>query len=254
MQAAIVVVGIGQLGGVFAKGFLRCGHPVYPFLRGMDIKELARDLPQPGFVLITVGEDDLHPVLGAVPEGWRNRLGLLQNELLPSDWEAHDLPHPTVCVVRFEKKRGRPVRAEVPSYVYGANANLVVAALEALAIPINEVDTPREIMMEMVRKNLFILTTNIAGLVVGGTLEELWKEHEDLTLDIANEVLDLHEALVGEKLPRESLVEHMFEVFRKVPDQSTTGRTAPDRLARTLQRAARQGLELPRLEQIQSEL
>jgi hypothetical protein len=125
-----------------------------------------------------------------------------------------------------------------------------VRALEALEIPVEELGTAHEIMLELVRKNLFILTTNIAGLVVGGTLEDLGRDHRDLTLEVAGEVLDIQEALVGEQLPRESLIEHMFEVFRKVPDQSTTGRSAPHRLARTLRRAREEGLELPCLEQI----
>lgn len=250
MKPAIVIVGMGQLGGEFAKGFLRCGYPVAPILRGMSMRETMGVFPEPEFVLITVGEDDLHPVLEAVPDPWRDRLGLLQNELLPQDWETHQLTHPTVCVVRFEKKGGRPVRAEVPSYVYGPHAEIVVRALEALEIPVEELGTAHEIMLELVRKNLFILTTNIAGLVVGGTLEDLWEDHRDLTMEVAGEVLDLQEALVGEQLPREPLLEHMFDVFRKVPDQSTTGRSAPDRLARTLRRAREKGLELSRLEQI----
>lgn len=254
MKPAIVIVGMGQLGGEFAKGFLRCGHPVAPVLRGMSMRDQKRAFPDPGFVLITVGEDDLHPVLDAIPDAWRDRLGLLQNELLPQDWEAHQLPHPTVCVVRFEKKKGRPARAEVPSYVYGPHAELIVRALRVLEIPVEEMDTAREIMLELVRKNLFILTTNITGLVVGGTLEDLWEDHRDLTMEVAKEVLDLQEAIVGVQLPRESMIEHMIEVFRKVPDQSAMGRSAPDRLARTLRRARDKELDLPRMEQIEEEL
>jgi hypothetical protein len=254
MKSAVVIVGIGQLGGVFAKGFLRCGRAVFPILRGTDMNDLARKLPEPELVWITVRKEELHAVLWAVPDTWQNRLGLLQNELLPSDWLAHDLPHPTVCIVRFEKRKGQAARAEVPSYVYGPKADLILCAYEKLGFPIEALESPEEIMLELVRKNLFILTTNIAGLVAGGTLEGLLADHKDLTLQIANEVLDLQETLVDERLPRERLVEHMFDLFRRVPDQSTTGRSAPDRLARALQQARTQGLDLPRLEQIQREL
>jgi hypothetical protein len=254
MKSEVVIVGIGQLGGVFARGFLRCGRPVFPILRGMDMDDLARAHPNPELVLITVRKEDLHPVLRKVPEVWRGRLGLLQNELLPSDWQAHDLPHPTVCIVRFEKRAGQAARAEVPSYVYGPQADLILCAYEKLGFPIEKLDSPWEIMLELVRKNLFILTTNIAGLVVGGTLEGLLEQHEDLTVEIADEVLDLQETLIGEQLPREALIENMFDVFRKVPDQSTMGRSAPERLARALQQAREHGLDLPRLEQIQREL
>ena len=29
MNEPIVIIGIGELASVFARGFLRCGHPVY---------------------------------------------------------------------------------------------------------------------------------------------------------------------------------------------------------------------------------
>jgi prephenate dehydrogenase len=30
MNQTVVIIGIGEMGGVFAKGFLRSGYPVYP--------------------------------------------------------------------------------------------------------------------------------------------------------------------------------------------------------------------------------
>ena len=33
MNEPIVLVGIGEMGGVFARAFLRAGHPVYPVNR-----------------------------------------------------------------------------------------------------------------------------------------------------------------------------------------------------------------------------
>lgn len=30
MNKAVVIIGIGELGRVFARGFLRLGYPVYP--------------------------------------------------------------------------------------------------------------------------------------------------------------------------------------------------------------------------------
>ncbi|MBD3670511.1 MAG: hypothetical protein HUJ29_07025, partial [Gammaproteobacteria bacterium] len=91
MLDPIVVIGIGEMGGVFTRGLLRLGHPVYPVKRQTDMEELARTITEPALVLVAVGENDLHPTLERIPAQWRNRLGLLQNELLPRDWQAHDI-------------------------------------------------------------------------------------------------------------------------------------------------------------------
>ena len=63
MQAAIVIIGLGELGGVFARGFLRCGHPVYPITRQMSIAEESQKIPTPALVLVSVQENELHSVL-----------------------------------------------------------------------------------------------------------------------------------------------------------------------------------------------
>jgi len=36
MKAPIVIIGIGELGAVIARGLLRLGHPIYPIIRAMD--------------------------------------------------------------------------------------------------------------------------------------------------------------------------------------------------------------------------
>ena len=36
MKAPIVIIGIGELGAVIARGLLRLGHPIYPIMRAMD--------------------------------------------------------------------------------------------------------------------------------------------------------------------------------------------------------------------------
>ncbi len=33
MNAPVVLIGVGEMGGVFARGLLRLGHPVYPVPR-----------------------------------------------------------------------------------------------------------------------------------------------------------------------------------------------------------------------------
>jgi prephenate dehydrogenase len=40
MKKPIIVLGIGELGSVFARAFLKNNHPVYPITRATDINEL----------------------------------------------------------------------------------------------------------------------------------------------------------------------------------------------------------------------
>ncbi len=39
MNQAVIIVGVGELGSVFARGFLRLGYPVYPVTRKISIHD-----------------------------------------------------------------------------------------------------------------------------------------------------------------------------------------------------------------------
>lgn len=247
MREPVIIVGLGQMGGVFAHGFLRTGCPVVPVLRDTDVGDCAREVPEPRLVAVTVGEADLDPVLRSVPEAWRHRLLLLQNELLPPDWEAHGIQAPTVAVVWFEKKRSTPIRVIRPTVLAGPGAPAVAQALGALDIPTRTVDAGDPAIHALVAKNLYILTTNLAGLEVDGTVGELWEHHRPLAREVATEVLSLQEARLGRPLPREDLVAHMAEAFAADPSHGCRGRSAPDRLQRALAQAEAHGVSVPRL-------
>lgn len=253
MKQAVVVIGIGELGAVFARGLLRSGHPVYPITREMDMALESASLPQPAMVLLAVAEQDLHPTLEAIPEPWRQRLALLQNELLPRDWQRHGITDPTVISVWFEKKPGMDSKVLLPSPVYGPNSALLKQALESIAIPARELDSPAQLLFELVVKNVYILTTNIAGLVVGGTVSELWRQHEPLAREVAHDVIDLQEHLTGATFDREALIQGMLAAFDGDPQHGCMGRSAPARLQRALQLADEAGLKVPRLRAIAAE-
>ena len=70
MKPPIAIIGIGELGSVFAKAFLRNGYPVYPITRNMDIAEEAENLPAPQLVLAAVAEKDFHKVMQTIPDRW----------------------------------------------------------------------------------------------------------------------------------------------------------------------------------------
>ncbi len=100
LRQPVVLIGVDEMAGVFARGLLRIGCPLVPVTRHTDIDTVA----DAALVLVTVAEDDLQAVLDKMPRVWRDRIGLLQNELLPRNWEAYDVAAPTVIVVWFEKK------------------------------------------------------------------------------------------------------------------------------------------------------
>ena len=253
LRDPVVIVGIGELGSVFAGGFLRLGHPVVPVLRGTSMSDVGRRAAEPALVLVAVGETDLDPALSALPPVYRDRVALLQNELLPGDWQRHAIDDPTVVVVWFEKKPKRPVTSLLPSAVFGPGAELVESALERVGLPTRRLASREALLLELVRKNLYILTINLAGLRTGGTVRDLRERHPQLLEQVTDEVLALQQALVGVELPKDRLLEDLAAAFDADPDHVATGRSAPQRLARALGHARRLGLSLPVLEGLASD-
>ncbi|MEJ2575328.1 MAG: hypothetical protein P8106_01245 [Gammaproteobacteria bacterium] len=243
-----VIIGLGEMGSVFARGLLRLGRPVYPAVRNTDLDALARELPAPAVALIAVAEGDLQPALEQMPPAWRDRLALLQNELLPAD--LADLDRPTVISVWFEKKPGREPKIILPSPVYGPAAGLLRDALGSLGIPVRVLDDAPALAFELVLKNLYILTSNIAGLRTGGTVGELWHDHREFARAVAAEVITLQEALTGARFDHAALVDGMSAAFDGDPAHQCMGRSAPARLARALAHADRLGLALPTLREL----
>ena len=253
MNKPVVIVGIGEIGGVFARGLLRSGYPLVPVNRQDNIGQLAEDYSDPQAVLLTVAEKDLHPALDSIPVAWRDRLCLVQNELLPRDWLAHGINTPTVTSVWFEKKPGMDVKPVVASPVFGPHADILTAALEALNIPATTLESADQLLFELVRKNLYILTTNIAGLVAGGNVSELWQNHRTLAIEVAEDVLTLQEHLTGQSLDNKALIDAMLVAFDGDPEHGCTGRSAAQRLQRALQLADEADLEGQTLRRIQAE-
>lgn len=248
----VILIGAGEMGGVFARGLLRAGYPVHPVTRSDSITETAAEIPDPAFVIVGVAEGDLHSVLEQIPAAWRDRLALLQNELLPRDWKQHGLDNPTVISVWFEKKKGMDFKVIIPSPVLGPHAQTIADALATLEISTKVLSTPADLLQELVLKNVYILTTNIAGLKVGGNVGELWEHHQDLARTVANEVIDLQEWLTNEPLNREALIDGMVKAFNGDLNHGCMGRSAPARLQRALELAKEAGINLPEMSSISS--
>ncbi len=250
MKAPIVLIGIGELAGEFARGFLRRGYPVYPITRETDLSEAHRQIESPALVLITVQENELDGVLENLPPSRRDKVGLVQNELLPRNWQRHRLSDPTVAVVWFEKKPGMALTNILYTPVYGPQAGIVAEALEAIGIPNRILSNEDELLYELLRKSLYILTVNICGLYCDGSVKNLWEHHNELARSIAMEAIKVLEWLTQQKLPAEKLIEGMVEGIYDCPDRNCLGRSAKARLKRALDYAREAGLDLPTFTQI----
>ncbi len=255
MQSPVIVIGIGEMASVFTRALLRHGYPVYPVTRETDMQTLAQKIPEPSLVLVGVGENDLPPLLNNIPTPWLSRLGLLQNELLPRDWQSLNLSQtPTVISVWFEKKKGMDYKVLVPSPVYGPRASLLVNALASLDIPAWELSSEKELEFELVRKNVYILTTNITGLLIhrfnAETVKEMWADYQDLAREVAHDIIDIQEWLTGQRFDREQLIDGMVDAIKGDPTHKCMGRSAPLRLSRAIQQADEAGLAVPRLREI----
>lgn len=250
MKKFVILIGVGEMGSVFARGFLRVGYPVFPILRGMNLKDVAGEIPAPDWVVVAVGEKDLQEVLKGIPKAWQDRLILLQNELLPRDWQAQRILNPTVISVWFEKKSGQDVKVIIPSPVFGPAADVLKTALGSLGIPCTVLDREADLLFELVLKNLYILTVNIAGLKVGGTVGELWEKHQPLAHGIAEDILDIQFKLTGQELDRRRLIEGMVRAFSGDMSHKCMGRSAQARLARAVGQADEFGLEVKNLRRI----
>src|SRR5690606_23541140 len=151
--STMVIVGMGELGSVFARGFLELGHPVYPVTRKQQVSEVVEAAEQPELILVCVGEAELGRVLADIPASFKDRVGLVQNELLPRDWLRARIEQPSGVVVWFEKKPGRSVHIVLPSLVYGPKRALLLRVLDRLSIPAREL-ADDELPFELVSKNL----------------------------------------------------------------------------------------------------
>jgi len=256
MNPPIVIIGVGELAGVFARAFLRSGLPVYPLTRKMNMAAEAENLPDPQSVLVAVAEKDFQAVMQALPAVWRDRLVLLQNELLPRDWEAHGIANPTVISVWFEKKKGMDYKVLLPSPVYGPHADLIAESLAGIEIPCKILSNEEELVFELVSKNVFVFTINIAGLVLaeGTTTSMLWQNHQKLALDVANEIVDIQEFLTGGSFSRDRLIEGFTEGVKGDPAHKCKGRAAAGRLARAVELADDAGLKIPAIRAIHRRL
>lgn len=245
----VVLVGLGQMGSVFAHAFLREGHTVHPVNRETDTKALAERVPEPALCMVTVGEGDLDGVLESLPEGWRKKVGLLQNELLPSSWEKHDIADPTVAVVWFEKKPTIATKVILPTPIAGPEAALISRSLLRIGVGAEAIED-EALIPALVAKNLYILVANCAGLETGGTVGELFEEHRPLVDAVMKEILAIQTAMADRPLDEGEIVRMVERAVASDPDHGAKGRSAPERLRRAIANAEVHDVDVPKLREL----
>jgi ketopantoate reductase len=251
VKKPIAVLGIGELGSVFARAFLKNNHPVYPITRETNASALANQI-DPEFILICTGEADLQDALETIPSQWKDRVVMMQNELLPRDWESHNFTDPTVISVWFEKKKGIDSKVLISSPAYGPKAQILSDSLALIDIPAHALTNEDALLFELVLKNLYILTTNIAGMAIepGANVDDLRNNHLPLMREVLKDVLKLQTQLTGKEFNEGQLEQGMIKAFEGDLEHGCMGRSAPARLDRALQLAKELDLVMPTLEKI----
>lgn len=248
-----VVAGIGQLGSEFALGLLRLGRTVVPVTRTRNLARELEAADSPQLILLAVGETALGPLLASIAPRFRDRVALVQNELVPADWQQAGFVEMSGVVVWFEKKAGRPIHVVRPSVAYGPKCSLLLELLGELKVPAHAA-APDALEFELALKNLYILVHNLAGLAVQGTVGSLWQEHAAWAREVANDVLLHQEARIGRALDRGALLDELDKAVRADLGHGLAGRTAPERLRRVLNQAREAGIRLTALERLNEQL
>ncbi|ABL01938.1 conserved hypothetical protein [Candidatus Ruthia magnifica str. Cm (Calyptogena magnifica)] len=253
MKNPIVVLGIGELGSVFSRAFLKNNYPVYPITRQTNIDKLVNTI-SPEFILVCTAEADLQNALQSIPKQWKDRVVMMQNELLPRDWQTHNFINSTVISVWFEKKKGMDSKVLISSPTYGKKAQILIDSLALIDIPAHTLNSEKMLLFELVLKNLYILTTNIAGIAIekGATVNDLHNQYLNLMRDVSSDVLKLQSALTGKSFNERDLEQGMIKAFEGDLTHNCMGRSAPARLKRALELAKVFNLSVPTLEKIES--
>ena len=135
---------------------------------------------------------------------------------------------------------------------FGPKAKLIQEALATFEIASWVVSNSEELLFELVRKNLYILTSNICGLALpeGATVGDLIHNHQELLQSISSEILELQYSLTGKTMDNRLLIDAAMLAFEGDLEHKCMGRSATARLERALEMAERQGIEVPNLRKV----
>ena len=88
----------------------------------------------------------------------------------------------------------------------------------------------------------------------GTTTSMLWEKNQPLALEVANNITDLQEAITGEILSREKLIDGLVKGFEGDPHHTCKGRSAAGRLARAIEVADEKGVAIKEIKDLAKKL
>ena len=74
------------------------------------------------------------------------------------------------------------------------------------------------VFLKLVRKNMFILTTNICGLETKSNVNDLWKNQAALMNNVFDDVLEVQQYLTGKMFNRDQLLSSALTAFEADPE------------------------------------
>jgi hypothetical protein len=246
----LIIYGVGQLGALFARGALREGVRLTPIVRDSDPEAVFAESASDAPLLVAVGGSDLAGVLEGLPEERRARPILLQNELFPRKWRAHDVVDPTIVVFWSNKKEGRALERGVRTAIYGPHAELMLRIQRRLDVPALELDSRDDLLDELVAKYAFILTINALGLVEDRSVGAWYRESPETVDAILDDAIALGEAHAEHDCDRTAVVPLVHRAFEALADMPARGRSAQRRVTQAWSDADHFDLELTSFDEV----
>jgi hypothetical protein len=252
----LIVMGLGELGSLYANAALKHGMRVTPLTRKLAPASALSQAPSATPILVAVGEADLDVALESLPSDRRGSLILLQNELFPRQWARFTTHTPTVMAPWLLKKKGEPLLVARSTPVFGQFAPLMVELHQVLGFEAEVLPDEAALHQAIVDKYAFILTVNALGLLEDLSLGD-WSTKDPVQVDaLAREAALLGAKLVHEESEMESArpididasVAQVRVGMRAMAAMRARGRTAKSRVERATANAARFGVPVPSLD------
>jgi hypothetical protein len=241
----MIVLGVGELGRLFAGAALAEGLHVTPITRGVTPAHVLAGRPPHVPILVAVGEDALERALDSLPAARRDDAVLVQNELWPSVWQSRGF-RPSLMLPWVLQKPGLPRTVVGTTPVFGAHAAMLGALCARLSLPCVGI-TEREVPQALADKYTFILVINALGCWRDELLGRFLTDAQPQIAALCQEASALSAALLDAPLDPVRSHRLTLDAMEAMASMRARGRTASLRVDRALGHAATHGLNVPAL-------
>ncbi|MCA9562416.1 MAG: hypothetical protein KC561_02960 [Myxococcales bacterium] len=244
----MITIGPGQLGRLFSGGALRLGMTVIPATRATGVAPALAQSAAGNPILVTVGEAALMEVLASLPSDRRKDVILVQNELLPAELAELGV-EPTYAVVWTSVKPGQPIQVGARTGLFGEHAGLMARIHETLDLPFTLLQSASALKGELSAKYALILTINALGMAEDLRLDQWLERDPDLVRAVVEDAMTLGGRLLGDG-EVDGDVDLVVSALQNLGPIRARGRSAPARVERASQDAARLALALPAIDRL----